>query len=298
MTTIAITGASGQLGRRTAELVLAAIEPEELILVTRDVDALDDFAERGATVRFGDFDDPVQLESAFAAADRLLLISTDALGRRVRQHAGAIDAALLAGVQKIVYTSIVNPSDSNPAAVAEEHRTTEELIRASELEWTFLRHGIYAEMLVGPATMALGGGRLVTNEGEGRTSYVSRDDCAAAAAAVLTSDSIDHDYSAYDITGPQALAAADLAALYAELGGRDVETVLVDDEAFVADLVEQSGVDEDTARAYASFGIATRRWFLAPVSTAVADLTGHEPRSVRDVLAARRGELAGVGQAG
>jgi NAD(P)H dehydrogenase (quinone) len=294
MTIIAITGASGSLARRTAELVLDAIEPEQLILVTRDVEALDDFAERGATVRAGDFDDPVRLESAFAGAERLLLISTDAVGRRVPQHAGAIDAALLAGVRKIAYTSMINPSDSNPAAVAAEHRTTEDLIRASELDWTFLRNAIYSEMLVGPAAAAIGGGKLVTNEGEGRSSYVSRDDCAAAAAAVLTSESIQHDFRAYDITGPEALSPADLAALYAELGGREVRLVAVDDDAFVAGIVEQSGVDEDTARAYASFGIATRRLFLAPISSAVADLTGHEPRSVRDVLSAHRRELAGA----
>jgi NAD(P)H dehydrogenase (quinone) len=294
MTIIAITGASGSLARRTAELVLDAIEPEQLILVTRDVEALDDFAERGATVRAGDFDDPVRLESAFAGAERLLLISTDAVGRRVPQHAGAIDAALLAGVRKIAYTSMINPSDSNPAAVAAEHRTTEDLIRASELDWTFLRNAIYSEMLVGPAAAAIAGGKLVTNEGEGRSSYVSRDDCAAAAAAVLTSESIQHDFRAYDITGPEALSPADLAALYAELGGREVRLVAVDDDAFVAGIVEQSGVDEDTARAYASFGIATRRLFLAPISSAVADLTGHEPRSVRDVLSAHRRELAGA----
>jgi NAD(P)H dehydrogenase (quinone) len=292
MTTIAITGASGQLGRRTAELVLDAIEPEELILVTRHVDALDDFAERGATVRIGDFEDPIQLQGAFGGADRLLLISTDAVGRRVRQHANAIDAAAFAGVDRIAYTSCINPSDSNPAAVAEEHRTTEELIRSSDLVWTFLRNGIYAEMLVGPAAAAIAGGRLVTNEGEGRTSYVARGDCAAAAAAVLTGGPIDHDYRAYDITGPEALSPADLAALYAELGGRDVAPVLVDDDAFVAGIVKQAGVDEETARMYASFGIATRRWYLAPVSTAVADLTGREPRSVRDVLSEHQRELA------
>jgi NAD(P)H dehydrogenase (quinone) len=289
---IVITGASGQLGRRTAELVLERVEPEQLILVTRHVPELDDFAERGVTVRPGNFDDPALLESAFAGGDRLLLISTDALGERPRQHAAAADAAVFAGVQKIVYTSMINPSDSNPAAVADEHRATEELVRGSELAWTFLRNAIYADLLLGPAAVALAAGKLVTNEGDGRTSYVARDDCAAVAAAVLTSDSIDHDYRAYDVTGPEALGPADLAAIYAELGGRPVEPVLVDDDAYVARLVEQAGVDEDTARVYATFGTAARRHYLAPVSTTVADLTGQPPRSVRAVLEARRTELA------
>jgi NAD(P)H dehydrogenase (quinone) len=288
---IVITGASGHLGRRTAALVLERVEPEQLILVSRHVPELDDLAELGVTVRPGNFDDPALLESAFAGGDRLLLISSDALGRRARQHAGAIDAAVFAGIERIVYTSILNPSDSNPAAVAEEHRATEELVRGSELAWTFLRNGIYAELLLGPAAAALADGRLVTNEGEGRTSYVSREDCAAVAAAVLTSDTIDHDYRAYDVTGPAALAPADLAALYAELGGRSVEPVHVDDEAYVAGLVDQAGVDEQTARVYATFGIAARRHYLAPVSTAVADLTGREPRSVRAVLEAHRADL-------
>jgi NAD(P)H dehydrogenase (quinone) len=289
--TLVITGASGNFGRRTAELVLDSIEPEELILVTRDARALDDFAERGATVRLGDFDDPAQLESAFAGGDRLLLISTDALGQRVRQHANAVDAAVFAGVQTIVYTSIVNPSDSNPAAVAAEHRATEELVRAGDLAWTFLRNGIYAEMLLGPAAAALATGRLVTNEGDGRTSYVSREDCAAVAAAVLAATTIEHDYRAYDITGPEALAPAELAALYAEIGGKAVEPVFVDDDAFVAGLIEHNGADEELARTYATFGTAARNWYLAPVSTAVADLTGRPPRTVREVLEAHRSEL-------
>jgi NAD(P)H dehydrogenase (quinone) len=288
---IVITGASGNLGRLTTERVLEQIEPEQLILVTRNVLALEDMQERGVTVRPGDFEDPVQLESAFAGGDRLLLISTDAIGRRVDQHTHAIDAAVFAGIQKIAYTSIVNPSDTNPSAAADDHRATEELVRGSDLTWTFLRNGIYAEMLLGPAAAAIGSGRLVTNEGDGRTSYVSRADCAAAAAAVVTAEGIDHDYRAYDITGPEALAQDDLGALYEELSGRVVETVKLDDDAYVAGLVEQMGADEDAARLYATFGIAARRWYLAPVSTAVADLTGHEPRSVREVLEAHRAEL-------
>jgi NAD(P)H dehydrogenase (quinone) len=111
-----------------------------------------------------------------------------------------------------------------------------------------LRNATYADLLLGPAAVALAAGKLVTNEGDGRTSYVARGDCAA----VLTSDSIDHDYRTYDVTGPAALAPADLAAIYAELGGRPVEPVLVDDDSYVARLVERASVDEDTARLYAT----------------------------------------------
>ena len=215
---IVITGASGHLGRRTAELVLdAGAAP---VLVTRRPEALAGLAERGADVRYGDFDEPASLAAAFAGGERLLLISTDRVGERLAGHRAAIAAAAAAGVRQIAYTSLINPSDNNPAGVAPDHRETEEAIRAAGLAWTFLRNAIYAEIMAAGAGPALATGTLVTNAGDGRCSYVTREDCAAAAAAVLTSDG--HEFKAYDISGPEALSVDDIAALYAEAGGRPV----------------------------------------------------------------------------
>jgi NAD(P)H dehydrogenase (quinone) len=281
---IVVTGASGKLGRLVAESLLERISPAEVVLVTRTPDALADLAARGVDVRAGDFTDQASLSGAFAGGDRLLLISADVIGERLPHHLAAIDAAAAAGVRSIAYTSIVNPSDSNPGAAAADHRATEEHARVSRMSWTFLRNSIYAEMQVGPASAALASGTLLSNAGEGRTAYVSRADCAAVAAAVLTSDG--HDGKAYDITGPEALSTRDLAALYAEIGGKPVEAVLVDDDAWVAAMVEHAGLPEPLARILATFGTAARRGYAEPVSTAVQDLTGRPPRSVRDVLAA------------
>jgi NAD(P)H dehydrogenase (quinone) len=281
---IVITGASGQLGRLTTAAALERVAPSDLILVTRRPDALADLAARGATVRRGDFDDPASLPAAFAGGERMLLVSTDALGRRIEQHRAAIDAAVAAGIRSIAYTSTVNPSDSNPQAVAREHRATEELIRASGLGWTFLRNGIYADLQVHDAAAAIASGMLLTNAGDGRNAYVAREDCAAAAAAVLTTG--DHDGKEYDITGPEALGAEDLAALFAELGGRPVEVVQLDDDAWVAAMVEHAGMPEPIAQTYATFGIAMRRGYSAVVSTSLQDLTGRTPTTVRAVLEA------------
>ena len=168
-----------------------------------------------------------------------------------------------------------------------EHRATEEHLRASGAGWTMLRNSIYAEMLLGGAAAALASGRHVSNEGDGRVSYVSRADCAAAAAAVLTTDG--HDGKEYDITGSEALGARDVAALYSELGGRPVEALLVDDGAYTAGLVEHVGLPEPLARAYATFGMGARLGYSAAVSTTVADLTGRGPRGVREVLAGKLG---------
>jgi NAD(P)H dehydrogenase (quinone) len=152
-----------------------------------------------------------------------------------------------------------------------------------------LRNSIYTEVLLAGAGAALATGRHVTNEGDGRVSYVARADCAAVAAAVLTTDG--HDGMEYDITGPESLGVQDVAALYAELGGRPVEVVLVDDEAYAAGLVEHAGMPEPVARVYTTFGTGTRRGYSAALSTAVADLTGRAPTRARDVLAANRAAL-------
>ena len=147
--TIAITGAAGQLGRLTAQLVLDRVAPDEVVLVTRRPDAIADLADAGATVRRGDFD-----ESALArrrrspACDRMLLISTDVLGNRVAQHTAAIDAAAAAGVGHVIYTSGVNAGGALPLVVAHEHGATEQAIRDRGLRWTALRNGLYAEFQV------------------------------------------------------------------------------------------------------------------------------------------------------
>jgi NAD(P)H dehydrogenase (quinone) len=280
---IVITGASGQLGRRVVEEALDRVEPSELILVTRNPGSLSELADRGADVRRGDFDEPGTLVDAFAGGDRLLLISTDALGSRVIQHHAAIDAAVAAGIRHVAYTSIVRPEPDNPAAVVPEHRATEDKLLASGLEWTFLRNSIYADLEAGNQAAALATGQLVTNAGPGRVAYVARDDCAAAAAAVITGG--DHAGRAYEITGPALLDSAERAALFAELGGSPVEVVQVDDERYAAGLAQATGLPLDSARLYASFGRAAREGYLDVLSSDFETLTGRAPQALGSVLA-------------
>jgi NAD(P)H dehydrogenase (quinone) len=279
---IVITGASGQFGRATAEAVLDRVDASKVVLVTRTPDALADLAARGAEVRRGDFDEPSSLPAAFAGGDELLLISMDRAGDRVPQQQAAIDAAAAAGVGRVVYTSILNPSDSNPAGVAAEHRATEERVRARGLGWTFLRNGIYADLQVHSGAAALAAGTLLTNDGDGRTSYVARADLALAAAVVLTSDG--HEGKTYDLTGPEALGAADLARLFAEAGGRPVEPAFVDDDAWVAAMVQHAGMPEPVARLYSTFGIAARQGYFAIVSPTLEELIGRPRTTVRELI--------------
>lgn len=286
--TVAVTGASGHLGRKVADLILDRLDPDEVVLLTRAPETLRAHAARGAQVRRADFDDPGTLARAFAGVDRVLLISAVDLDRRVAQHRAAIDAARAAGARHVIYTSIPIPTEENPAAVTPSHRATEQALRDSGLAWTFLRNNLYAEYQVPVVAQAIAAGRLVTSSGAGRIAYVSRDDCAAAAAAVLAENG--HEGRAYDITGPQAVGAEELAALAAELSGRPVEVVHVDDDAMIAGMIA-GGVPEPGARVIVSFAGAARQGVLGTVTGAVRDLTGTAPRSLRDVLAAHREQL-------
>jgi NAD(P)H dehydrogenase (quinone) len=286
--TIAITGAAGQLGRLTAQLVLERVPAGELVLVTRRPQAVADLAQAGAIVRQGDFDEPPSLAGAFEGCERLLLISADVVGRRIAQHTAAVQAAAAAGVRHVIYTSIVNAGSELPLVVSHEHGATEDAIRDRGLRLTALRNGLYAEFEVASAARAAASGQLVHNSGAGATAYVSREDCAAAAAAVLTTEG--HEDRIYDITGPELVSQAALATLVTSITGRPVEAVAIDDDAAAQALVDV-GLPPETARAYASFGTAIREGVLDGVSSAVHDLTGREPRSLRDVLEAHRSEI-------
>jgi NAD(P)H dehydrogenase (quinone) len=288
---VAITGASGHLGRKTAELVVDRLNPSDVVLLTRTPEALADLADRGAAVRRADFDEPQSVRDALEDVERMLLISAVELGHRVQQHRAAIDAAQRAGVRHVLYTSVPDPVEENPAGVVPDHGATEAALKASGLAWTFLRNNLYAEYQVPTAAQAIATGQLVTNAASGRTAYVSRDDCADAAAAVLASAG--HENKSYDITGPQSVSAEELAALAGEIAGRKIEVVHVDDDAFVAGLTG-AGLPEEAARLYASFGASTRGGFLESVSSAVENLTGEAPRSLRTVLTAASGELVAV----
>lgn len=273
MTTIALTGAAGQLGRLVAEQLLDQSDPADIVLITRRPEAVADLVARGASVRAADFDSPDTLVPAFTGVDRLLIISADTVGDRLEGQLAAVAAAKEAGVGHVFYTSVTEPTADNPAGVVPDHRATEEALAASGLRWTSLRNNLYAEFQLPTLQQAAASGQLVTNAGAGLTAYVTRTDCASAAAAALL---LPEPAQIYDITGPDGVSTQDLAALAGTLGDKPVEVVDVTDEEFVAGLVA-AGLPEPVGQLFASFGTATREGLMGRTSTAVADLTGRQP---------------------
>jgi NAD(P)H dehydrogenase (quinone) len=280
-----ITGASGQLGRRAAELLLENVDAKDVVLLTRRPESLSDFAARGADVRFADFGDPSSLGAAFAGASRVLLISTDVVGERVEGHVAAIAAAVEAGASHIAYTSIPNTSEANPAAVVPDHAATEAALRDSGAAWTFLRNALYSEFKIPELQGAVAASAYTYNSGDGTSAYVSREDCSAAAVAVLRGGPSEHGGKAYDITGAESFTGAALAALFASVSGQEVAPNPVDDDAYIAGL-ESHGIPAGAARLIASFGRAIREGALDQLSGDVAALTGRAPIALRDVLSA------------
>jgi NAD(P)H dehydrogenase (quinone) len=156
------------------------------------------------------------------------------------------------------------------------------------MKWTVLRNSLYADYQMPEALRAIAAGSFVHIRGAGRVAYVAREDCAAVAAAVLLDSG--HESTVYDVTGPHAYDATELATLYGELGGHRVEAIALDDATFIAGLVAASSGDDHArygAELVASFGRAIRMGHMASCTDTVARLTGRPPRTLREVLAVR-----------
>lgn len=285
--TLLVTGASGHLGRLVVE-ELAKTTGHVIIAGTRTPEKL--AARSGIEVRRADFDDAASLDVAFAGVDRLLIISTDALGvpmKRARQHGVAIDAAKRAGVKHIVYTSAPK-ADTSPLVLAPDHKATEEALSASGLGYTVLRHNWYAQALLGSLPAAIASGRLYTAAGDGRIAYVAREDCALADAAALASGF--EGKRVVEITGPEALSAAQVAAIASEVTGKNVAAVQLT-EAQMAAGMKQAGLPPPVADFLAAVDTNVKDGALDIVSPAFVELTGRAPMTVRAFLMAHRAEL-------
>jgi NAD(P)H dehydrogenase (quinone) len=289
---IIVSGASGQLGSLVIEELLARkVDPANLILVSRTphTDHLQSYAARGASVRFGDFNEPESLAAAYAGGTRMLLISINGGGgSRPELHKAAIDAAVRAGVRHIAYTSYVNADRYEASTIAVDHLRTERLLQESGVAWTMLRNQIYANGLVDQAIQIVRDGGLVTHTPDARVAYVTREDCAAAAAAVLTTAG--HENRAYNITGPDAIGPRELVALASELSGKPVELMAVTEQQYREQLAA-SGMSEAGINGTISFAAELDSPYLREPSSAVADLTGRPATSVRELLLANRERL-------
>jgi NAD(P)H dehydrogenase (quinone) len=292
--TLFVTGAGGHLGRRVVELLLEH-RAGKIVAGTRKPEKLADLAARGVEVRHADFEDQKGLEEALAGVDRVLIISTDAIdrpGRRLAQHKAAVAAAVSAGVKHALYTSMPNP-ETSPVVFAPDHLGTEQALKASGLSYTILRMCWYTDFLIPTLAPAAASGKLMAATGQGGAPYVTREDCAQAAAAALASR--DTNNKTWNVTGPDLVTYAELAKLASELTGRPVTFEAVTPEERAAQLIA-AGTPEFIAKLLVSSQMAIALGKMGTPTTAVKELTGREPMSVREFLSSNRAALLPAAQ--
>ena len=213
--TIAITGATGQLGRLVVGKLKEKLPAREIVALARTPEKA---ADLDIAARAFDYDRPDALAPALAGIDTLLLISSSEVGKRGPQHAAIVAAAREAGVGRIVYTSLLR-ADTTPLSLGIEHAETERTIAASGIPHIFLRNGWYLENYAASVQGALAHGALIGAAGEGRIAAASRADYADAAVAVLLGTG--HDGKTYELAGDTAFTLAGLAAEVSRQAGRD-----------------------------------------------------------------------------
>jgi len=292
--TLLVTGAAGHLGQRVIAHLLDTrkVPARNIIAATRNPDKLAALASRGVGVRRADFDDTGSLATAFAGAQRLLLISTDALdqpGRRLAQHRNAIDAATKAGVAHAVYTSMPRP-ETSAVLFAPDHLGTERALAASPMSWTILRDHWYMENLFFTLPHLLAGGTWYTAAGNGRLAWIAREDCALAAATALAGN--DTGKRTYTLSGAEAFTTEETARMVSETAGRPIEVVQVPLDGLIQGMVA-GGMPQGMAEVFASFDTNTKAGGFADVTGDFELLTGRKPIKYRDWLAANKAAIAG-----
>ncbi|HPQ68993.1 MAG TPA: SDR family oxidoreductase [bacterium] len=279
---IAVTGASGKLGRLVIEGLLEKIAPEKIVAVVRNPEKVKDFAARGVQVRHGDYSSPETLPPALAGVERLLLISSSEVGRRAAQHGAVVDAAKGANVKLIAYTSILR-ADTSALLLAGEHKATEKMIRATGLPFAFLRNGWYIENYTENLAPVLTHGALPGASGDGRVAAATRADFAAAAVAVLTGEN--HENKIYELAGDQGFSMSEFVAAVSAWAGKPIVYQELPPEVYKQMLVG-AGLPEPFAAILVDASAGVAKGELDSDRRDLHDLLGRDTQTLADVLAA------------
>ena len=243
--TIAVTGATGHLGRLVVDKLKAKAGEAIVALVRSPTNA----GGLGVAVREADYAKPATLKSALAGVDVLLFISSSEIRERAAQHHNVIEAAKAADVKRIVYTSLLH-ADVSPMSLGVEHRATEAELKAAGIPHTILRNGWYTENHTASIGGALAGGAVIGSAGNGKFSCATRADYAEAAVTALAGTG--HDGKTYELAGDHAYTLSDFAAEISRQTGRTIPYKNLPVHEYATALVG-FGLPEAIAKAVASW---------------------------------------------
>ncbi|MBA2948064.1 SDR family oxidoreductase [Streptomyces himalayensis] len=278
---IIVTGATGHLGRFVIEGLLEKVPADQITAVVRSEEKGAGFAARGVKIAIADYNAPETFDGLFSAGDKVLLISGNEFDKgRVGQHKVVLDAAKAAGVALFAYTSA---SGSLTAALADDHRGTEQAILDSGVPYVLLRNGWYNENYTEQLAPVLEHNAVVAAAGEGKVASAARADYAAAAVAVLTGEG--HENKTYELSGDTAWSFAEYAAELSKQTGKEIVYNAVPAEALVG-ILTGAGLPEPLAAILAGVDTSIEKGELAVTSGDLSRLTGRPTTPIADAIAA------------
>ncbi|WP_405862811.1 SDR family oxidoreductase [Streptomyces sp. NBC_01515] len=277
---IVVTGATGHLGRHVVEQLLEKVPADRITAVVRTPEKAADFAERGVKIVVADYNAPETYDTVFAAGDKVLLISGNEFDKgRVGQHKVVIEAAKAAGVALLAYTSAPGPLS---AALADDHRGTEEALLASGVPYALLRNGWYNENYTENLAPVLEHNAVVAAAGDGRVSSASRADYAAAAVAVLTGEG--HENQTYELGGDEAWSFAEYAAELSRQTGKEIAYNNVPGETLIG-ILTGAGLPEAFAAIFAGVDASIAQGQLVVSSGDLSRLSGRPTTPISEAIA-------------
>ena len=283
-----ITGATGGLGNAVVKALLAK-EPDAAIHIlvrNPEQDSVTALAAANVTVDKGSYDDYESLLQAFKGIDVLYFVSGNDVANRMPQHENVVNAAKAAGVQHILYTSTVRNDESATAPlypVVSSHVQTENLIKASGMKYTFLRHNLYAEVI----PMFLGAQVAETKTiylpaGAGKTAFVARTDFAAAGANILA-DAAVHENKIYELNGTERLSFEEIGTIIATAIGAPVQYTSPEVTDYIHTM-KAAGLPEEIAGMLSMFGQAIAAEEFNQQSDDLVQLLGRAPQSINTFI--------------
>ncbi|TNE71994.1 SDR family oxidoreductase [bacterium] len=280
---IAVTGATGQLGRLVVAELKNKIGAENIVALVRTPEKAADF---GVEVRSFDYAKPETQAEALKGIDRLVLISSSEIGQRAVQHKNVLEAAKQADIKWIVYTSLLH-ADTSSLSLAGEHLETEAALKASGITFTILRNGWYTENYTASIGGALAGGAFIGSAGEGKVSAATRQDFAEAVVAAVTKESTQG--KTFELAGDVSFTLADLAAEISAQTGKNIPYSNLP-EAKYAEILTGFGLPEGFAAAIAGWDVSVSKGDVFDDSKQLSSLIGRPTTplsvAVKDALAA------------
>lgn len=281
--TYLITGATGILGSQIVQYLLKDLPASQVAVLVRDPEKATELKNLGVEIRKGDYHQADSLPAALEGIEKLLLISSSDFNDRFGQHKNVIDAAVNACVSHVFYTGVTlrNPGESTIRPLLYSHFETEDYIKSTGLAYTFLRNGLYQEvipMFTGEAVLQTG---VFFPSGDGKVAFASRNDLAEVTATLLTAD--DTAGRAYALTGKNAYSFGEVAQMLTKLSGKDVPFVSPSSEVY-ENTLRSFSLPEGIITMSTLFASSIQNGDFEEENTTLEELLGRPEKSMENFL--------------